>query len=41
MPLIINALGADTHTHTDTRTKAISRNQVRVGLWPGHAWLKN
>ena len=41
MPLVINALGADTQTHTDThtdtRTKAISRNQAHTakGRAPG------
>ena len=45
MPLVINSLGADTHTHMHTcrcaQIKAISRNQVRTGLWLAHAWFKN
>ena len=31
-----------THTHTNThisRTKAITRNQACIGLWPTHTWL--
>ena len=27
-----------THTHT-SRTKAITRNQACIGLWPTHTWL--
>jgi len=46
--LVINSLGGrhtHTHTHTHTciltsRTKAISRNQLRTGPRPAHAWLK-
>ena len=32
--------GPQTHTHTDVRTKAISRNQAHAGLWPAHTWFK-
>ena len=34
-PLVINNLGADTHTntHTEVRTEAILRNQARAGAW--------
>jgi len=39
-PLVINSLGGG-HTHTQTsRTKVISRNQARAGLWPARAWFK-
>ena len=39
------ASGADAHTHAHARihtihTGSILRNQVRVGLWPEHAWFK-
>ena len=48
-PLVINSLGADTHTHThthtnthkDIHTETILRNQASVGLRPVHAWFKN
>ena len=45
-PLVIIALGADIQTHrhtrkhTNTQTKAISRNQARAGLSPACAWFK-
>ena len=50
MPLVINTLGGEhtdthmhthTHKHTDMRSKAISRNQECMGLWPACAWFKN
>ena len=28
-----------THTHTHRLPRQILRNQVRVGLWPAHAWF--
>ena len=45
MPLVINSLGVDTHTHTQayqrSRTEAIIRNQACAGLWPACAWFNN
>ena len=32
LPLVINGLGADTHTHTDAWTKAISRIQAHTAF---------
>ena len=40
MNVIYSLGGGHTHRHTDMQTKAISRNQVHVGLWPAHAWFK-
>ena len=46
-PLVINTLGADTHTNTHMRIRALTdvctetilRNQVHTAMWPGHAWF--
>ena len=34
--LLLMALGADTHTHTNVRTKMISRNQVHAAFGCAH-----
>ena len=44
MPLVINGLGDRQtrryiHTHTNMLTKAISKNQVCIGLQPAHTWF--
>ena len=39
-PLVINSLGADTHTRILSRTEAILRNQARAGHRPVCAWFK-
>ena len=35
MPLVINSLGAGTHTYTDVCTETILRNQEHTGRAPG------
>ena len=39
-PVINTLIGEYTRTHTNMRTKAISRNQAHLGHRPAHAWFK-
>ena len=44
MPLFINSLGADTHTHTHIltiHTGSILRNQACGGCRPAQTWFTN
>ena len=40
MPLVINSLGADTHTNTHTNVRGQSNSKKPGTRRPAHAWFK-